>query len=90
MNTTNAHCVTVVTSQVKVVPEGSELLPGGYTVLMRLPRSYTHAAQSDFVVDLLVILIPPDIYCRWKCTLPDRIVNVGASCATAWTVKAAL
>ena len=36
------------------MPEGSELLPGGYTVLMRLPRSYTHAAQSDFLVDLLV------------------------------------
>lgn len=40
--------------QVSVVPEGSELLPGGFTVLMRLPRSYTHAAQSDFLVDLLV------------------------------------
>jgi hypothetical protein len=40
--------------QVSVVPEGSELLPGGYTVLMRLPRSYTYAAQSDFLVDVLV------------------------------------
>ena len=50
------HCKLIL--QVSVVPEGSDLLPGGYTVLMRLPRSYTHAAQSDFLVDLLVMHQP--------------------------------
>jgi hypothetical protein len=54
--TQSAHAKqTLEPLQVSVVPEGSDLLPGGYTVLMRLPRSYTQAAQSDFLVDLLVM-----------------------------------